>query len=210
MNSFPNLRSRFIIYGPRGQLATSSQKQGTDENGRKGSGNSITELKSRYGSNSTSKPPGGLAGSPGSGRMAKSQEPHNTILDAFSTVKVPHQWFMHFYIVSVASSVFWGIQIFTGGPFLRAFHSIGKLSAPENTMSVDQVVVTWIFMAVQGIRRLSESFLTNKSSSSKISFAHWLLGISFYLAMGVSIWIEGIGTLYSYFYSKKTYDLALA
>lgn len=61
-------------------------------------------------------------------------------------------------------------------------------------MSVDQVIVAWSFMIIQGVRRLLESSVT-KPSSSTMFFAHWLLGIAFYLAMGVSIWIEGIGTL---------------
>ena len=32
-----------------------------------------------------------------------------------------------------------------------------------------------------------------KPSTSKMWFVHWLLGIAFYLAVGVSVWIEGAG-----------------
>lgn len=61
-------------------------------------------------------------------------------------------------------------------------------------MSVEQAILAWTIMLIQGTRRLLESFVMIKSSRSDMFFAHWLLGILFYLAVGVSVWIEGIGT----------------
>ncbi len=62
-------------------------------------------------------------------------------------------------------------------------------------MTVAQVVVTWSLVTIQGVRRLLETSLLVRSSESKMWFAHWLLGIAFYLALGVSCWIEGAGKL---------------
>ena len=62
-------------------------------------------------------------------------------------------------------------------------------------MSIDQIVLTWSLMSIQGVRRLLESSLLAKSSESKMWFVHWLLGIAFYLAVGISVWIEGAGEL---------------
>ncbi len=60
-------------------------------------------------------------------------------------------------------------------------------------MSIDQIALTWSLMSIQGVRRLLESSMFAKPSTSKMWFVHWLLGIAFYLAVGVSVWIEGAG-----------------
>lgn len=113
-------------------------------------------------------------------------------VDVISAIQVPHSWFIHFYLVSVTSSVFWGIQILTQGSLLKALGGTVETSSVRSTMSVDQVMLVWTLMGIQGIRRLLESFTSTKSTS-KMFFAHWVLGIVFYLAMGVATWIEGIG-----------------
>ncbi|KAI4236730.1 MAG: hypothetical protein L6R40_006074 [Gallowayella cf. fulva] len=50
-------------------------------------------------------------------------------------------------------------------------------------------------MAVQGVRRLAESIMSGKSSTSKMWFVHWVLGIAFYLAVNVAVWVEGAESL---------------
>lgn len=64
-------------------------------------------------------------------------------------------------------------------------------------MSVDQVMLCWVLMMIQGARRLQECFVFSKPSSSDMWFVHWLLGIAFYLAAGIAIWIEGAGMRHS-------------
>lgn len=63
-------------------------------------------------------------------------------------------------------------------------------------MSFEQVKITWIMMFVQGSRRLYESlFITSPAgskSSSKMQAWHWVLGLLFYLAMSMAVWVEGI------------------
>ena len=95
-------------------------------------------------------------------------------------------------MASVVSSAFWIFQILTRGFFFTLI--CGRTATtPGHTMSVDQVFLTWFLMSVQGIRRLLESITNAKASASKMFFAHWLLGLVFYLAMGVAVWVEGAG-----------------
>ena len=110
-----------------------------------------------------------------------------------AAIQVPHAWFQHFYIVSVASSLFWGIQILAKGSVLESLcQSVGTNVQIEG-MTIDQIVLTWSLVTIQGVRRLLETTLLGRSSVSKMWFAHWLLGIAFYLALGVACWIEGAG-----------------
>ena len=114
-------------------------------------------------------------------------------LERLDTIQVPHTWFLHFYVVSVLSSLFWGFQVLVKGHILDTLcQSVGQ-SRRARGMTLDQVVVTWSLVTVQGVRRLLESSFFIKSSGSKMWFVHWLLGIAFYLALGVSYWIEGAG-----------------
>lgn len=115
------------------------------------------------------------------------------ILDTVAAIQVPHAWFTHFYVVSVASSIFWGFQIFSQGSYLKAIGELAGSRNGRNGMSPDQAILAWALMSVQGTRRILESMTTGTPSKSNMFIAHWLLGIIFYLAIGVAVWIEGIG-----------------
>ncbi len=107
-----------------------------------------------------------------------------------ASVQVPHTWFTHYYVVSMASSIFWGYQIYTHG---RAFEFLTSCSQPKSdTMTVNQVALAWFFMAIQGARRLYESLTLTKPSQSKMWIGLWIIGVAYYLFMGLSVWIEGI------------------
>lgn len=170
INSIPALGSRYISYGSRTSSPLARDSSTTKDDGL------------------DTKPAGPAEVDPLPwGRL-------NRILDAVATIQVPHAWFIHFYFVSVASSLFWIVQIFTQGPYLKA---IAEMNGPQNrshVMTADQAITAWALMGTQGIRRLLESVtITKKASESKMFIAHWFLGIGFYLAMGVAVWIEGIG-----------------
>lgn len=60
-------------------------------------------------------------------------------------------------------------------------------------MSMNQIALVWLLMAVQGIRRLSESMTSSMASSSKMWFGHWIIGLWFYLAVSFAVWIDGAG-----------------
>ncbi|KAK1983721.1 3-oxo-5-alpha-steroid 4-dehydrogenase [Colletotrichum cereale] len=106
-----------------------------------------------------------------------------------SVGQIPHTWFMHFYIVSVASSAFWAWQYLQGG---SAIASIAARQAASGTpsMSFEQTLLVWALMALQGGRRLYECLFVMKPGSSKMWFVHWLLGLGFYLCMSLSVWID--------------------
>lgn len=115
------------------------------------------------------------------------------LLDYLATWQVPHSYFTQFYITSVASSLFWAIQLCCRG---RVFEVIASRVSEEHlqqSMSLTQVLICWILLAIQGSRRLWECITFAKPSSSKMWFAHWVLGMGFYLAAGIAIWIEGSG-----------------
>lgn len=134
------------------------------------------------------------------GSRATPSSPHNNAsphgpfqaLFAFiASIQVPHSWFTHYYIASVASSAFWAYQIWTCGSVLRFSASY---SSQDEEVGTSQVLAAWTLMAIQGTRRLYESIVFAKPSQSRMWIGLWILGIAFYLAMGLSVWIEGIGS----------------
>lgn len=119
----------------------------------------------------------------------------NRILDALGALQVPHSFFKHFYLISLFSSFFWISHILTQSVLLQR---ICVAVSPEDgapSMSIDQVLLTWALMSVQGLRRLLESIMLEKPSASKMWFVHWLLGMAFYFAIGIAVWIEGASQL---------------
>ena len=115
---------------------------------------------------------------------------------------VPHAYFVHFYAVSVVSSFFWVLQILTKGAALKALSPNVLDDESARTMSREQVSLVWCLMALQGIRRLYESITLLKQSTSTMSIAQYIVGILYYLAVGISIWIEGSGQ----YHIRRIYD----
>lgn len=73
-------------------------------------------------------------------------------------------------------------------------------------MSMDQIALTWSLLLLQGTRRLAESYAITKFSASRMWFVHWYLGVTFYLAIGVAVWIEGTGMASQFTSGPKTAD----
>lgn len=114
------------------------------------------------------------------------------LLEVFS-FKVPHSWFTHYYLVSVAWSFIWGYQIIANGPIARAISQQTKFSDPTDSMAFETVSLVWILMLLQGLRRLGESLLLTKTSISTMPLSIYAAGILFYTAVGMAVWIEGAG-----------------
>jgi 3-oxo-5-alpha-steroid 4-dehydrogenase 3 len=114
------------------------------------------------------------------------------ILDRIAEWRVPHSYFLHFYAASIISSLFWGVELIRRGPAFRTVASHTNTLDGAPSMSFDQIFLCWGLMVAQGGRRVWESIALAKPSESKMWFVHWLLGIGFYLGMGISIWVEGI------------------
>lgn len=98
------------------------------------------------------------------------------LLDRAATIQVPHNYFTHFYIISVACSLFWAW-------WLRVWETSSQMQ------------LVWSLMLLQGVRRLLESYSYTSTSKSTMWFAHWILGLLFYLTINVAIWIEGLDSL---------------
>ena len=166
-NNIPSLRSRYVTYGSR---ATPVDNPGTKEHGV------VTDR------NVSKEPASSLVGS---------------FLDHLATYQVPHTYFTHFYIASVLASLFWASQLLSRGPAIRTASSYASSGRPGRSMTVEQVYLAWTLMAAQGTRRLYESITLAKPTSSTMWFVHWCLGIGFYLAMGIAVWIEGLPAIIS-------------
>jgi 3-oxo-5-alpha-steroid 4-dehydrogenase 3 / polyprenol reductase len=114
-----------------------------------------------------------------------------TALDKLAKLQVPHTWFTHFYMVSVASSVFWGYQLATDGVIFRLLAS-RYASDGQRGMTMNQILITWALMTIQGSRRLYECVRLLKPSTAQMPMTSYALGIGFYLAAGVAVWAEGM------------------
>ncbi|GAM90090.1 hypothetical protein ANO11243_081300 [Dothideomycetidae sp. 11243] len=115
-----------------------------------------------------------------------------TLLDSIAALQVPHSWFASFYAIAIASSVFWAAQLFWRG---RAYELVARYVDDRQSMSVRQVGVVWAMMAAQGVRRLWECLALGKQSKSTMFVGHWVMGVWFYLVVGVAVWIEGVPVL---------------
>ncbi|KAI0526232.1 hypothetical protein F5B22DRAFT_148296 [Xylaria bambusicola] len=103
---------------------------------------------------------------------------------------IPHSWFIHFYILSISCTIYWAVQFVSHGTVFE-FIARKQLSKFPPSMALEQVVLVWFCMGLQGARRLYEHLVVLQSSSSRMWIVHWLLGMAFYLCTSVSIWVEG-------------------
>lgn len=122
----------------------------------------------------------------------------SNIIDRIALIRVPHSFFTHFYIVSFSASLFWLHQLYTRGAALQWIASFGSttlLPTSGNSMILGQVWLLWVLLFIQGTRRLVESYVFSKSSKSTMHIAHWLIGLAFYVADSIAIWVEGMSAL---------------
>lgn len=117
-----------------------------------------------------------------------------SLLDWAASWSVPHAAFLHFYVASVLSSLFWGITLFFWSTSLSSSALLSHDLGGGASMTPEQVSLAWLLMTTQGLRRLYECIALPSSSTSRMWIGHWILGVVFYLMVNVSIWVEGIGT----------------
>ena len=128
------------------------------------------------------------------------------MLDEIASWQVPHSWFYTFYFLSLSLSALWlGEVLYLKGPLYRLVAYLTN-TAGRPSMTFEQVKITWVMMAVQGGRRLyecltltkveGETFGSGSGTGSQMWIGHWVLGIAFYIAMSVAVWVEGIREQY--------------
>lgn len=144
---------------------------------------SARRLLTQYGARSTP--------AEGKGRTGSETDTFTRLIGwATSVGKVPHSWFVHFYVLSVAGSLFWALQYLQDGSILRTIAEYQVARDPAAT-PLRQAVLAWLMMALQGTRRLYECIFVMRASASEMWIVHWLLGCAYYLGIGVSVWVEG-------------------
>ena len=112
------------------------------------------------------------------------------LLDGIAGYQVPHSWFLHFYIVSLAASLFWAMQYLShDGLIVYVASHVG--SDTGTSMTSSQVVLMWMLLIIHSARRLYESASTGQSSASTMWIGHWALGVLFYVLTSCAVWIEG-------------------
>jgi 3-oxo-5-alpha-steroid 4-dehydrogenase 3 len=109
-----------------------------------------------------------------------------------AAIAVPHSWFIHFYILSIASSIFWGYQILTGGRVFEALAANARPRPVGQTMSIEQVILTWFLVLVQGFRRLYEQAFVMRPGNSSMNLLLYGIAVLYYLMVGIAVWTEGI------------------
>lgn len=115
--------------------------------------------------------------------------------------RVPHSWFWHFYVLSVASSVFWVWQFLSRGTVLKFIverqvalvETTTVATEADRAANLGRLFVAWTMMAMQGSRRLYECMFVLKPGKSGMLVAHWALGLLFYAFIGVALWVENSG-----------------
>ncbi len=127
-----------------------------------------------------------------SSNKPESKDSSNNLLEYVASFEVPHVWFTHYYVVSTASSIVWAHQILTRGLAFKVL-AVYSRSAASGSMTANQVLLAWSMIFIQGTRRLYESLTLMRSSKSKMWVGLWGIGIAFYVTIGISVWIEGIG-----------------
>ena len=94
------------------------------------------------------------------------------LLDCLASFQVPHNYFTHFYILSISCSLFWGWQQW------------------DFALKSRPAYMAWILMLIQGSRRFLESYFFTSQSKSKMWLGHHMLGLIFYLTINVAVWID--------------------
>lgn len=100
------------------------------------------------------------------------------LLDLAASLRVPHSWFTHFYVMSVLSSLCCIYMYTYKSPALPGLDT----KMPRFCSGL---------MLVQGGRRLLECLLlTRPGTSSRMWIGHYAIGLAFYLVTNVAIWTE--------------------
>jgi 3-oxo-5-alpha-steroid 4-dehydrogenase 3 / polyprenol reductase len=128
---------------------------------------------------------------------ARAQEPHNgsarqsmknhqplvgnTLLDRLAEITVPRSWFIHFYLLSGLLSA-----CLNSAQSWLSFFGSSKMEGQK----LGWAPYCCSLMAVHSFRRFLECCILDKPSNSRMWFGHYIMGIAFYTATNVAIWIE--------------------
>ncbi|KAI9779487.1 MAG: hypothetical protein M1816_003490 [Peltula sp. TS41687] len=136
---------------------------------------------------------------PQSSRRSAMGDSANTFIGWLASIQVPHSWFTSFYVFLFLLLAFWAFEFVSRGyAFFWIVRETAVKAEDENTitgMALERVMLTWTLMSIQGARRLYECLAFTKPSQAKMWVGHWIFGMSFYAAMSIAVWVEGIPAL---------------
>lgn len=66
--------------------------------------------------------------------------------------------------------------------------------------------VVVVFMVIQGVRRLYESYFVVRMGKFFMWCVYWVLGLVYYIVIGFSVWVEGLGMLIEF---EQGYEVVL-
>lgn len=124
-------------------------------------------------------------------RKSRTKQNSHRVLDKFASIDVPHGWFTHFYILSIASSCLWMWTLFSSRNILVGH----DYSIPRSRQSSQSMFVCVTLMLIQGIRRFLECTKLFRPSKSRMWIGHYAFGLAFYLFTNVAVWVEGMGPI---------------
>ncbi|EXJ63796.1 hypothetical protein A1O7_00131 [Cladophialophora yegresii CBS 114405] len=117
------------------------------------------------------------------GTVGQSQQSVGTqLLDHLATFTVPHSWFTHFYVLSLVCSL----------TALSTFYYYGYYAGATIKQNPDLATAAFgaHLMLLQGLRRLLECVYVTRNSTSRMWVGHYAIGMAFYIATNMAIWIE--------------------
>lgn len=138
----------------------------------------------------TAQPPTNLSAAKKQTKPTSNNSNLTNLLDYLTTLTVPHSYFSHFYLVSLVSLLFWAAQFLLNGCLLRYLLSLGTRTPTiiEDGISPTQLLLTWLCLLAQSLRRYHEQLIISKSpSTSTMLLPHYLLGHAFYLTTTLSL-----------------------
>ena len=126
----------------------------------------------------------------------KSNNAVSRLLDTIASFRVPHNYFTHFYILSLATTAFWIGQLTTiPTPYLSYLLRHTPIPPPSpHPVSPLKTGTALLLFTGHSIRRLSESFAVPDSSSTMF-VGHYILGLLFYLVTPLALIIDTLPTL---------------
>ncbi|KIW16165.1 hypothetical protein PV08_06216 [Exophiala spinifera] len=185
----PGLKNRFLSYGARDSGGGHGQVQeaGIHGNGTTGSRSRLSSLS-----------------------LLPSQ-----VLDHVMSWKVPHSWFIHFYILSVvlSTTTIIAASLRSNDPqhalSSRTMNMNANIENMEDmTTSAPSYLFCSILMLIQGSRRLLECMNKNKKkdedkdktttnttsrpATSQMWIGHYAIGLAFYFFTNLGIFVEGV------------------
>ncbi|KAK9763351.1 hypothetical protein K7432_010050 [Basidiobolus ranarum] len=130
-----------------------------------------------------------------------SRKYEGTWIDTLRSIQVPKRWFQHFYIFGFIWNLWLILEFISWLSFSKKWFLLNilpKLDTPvevEFSGSPERALYALLLTQVQLTRRSYEVLFVEKPSTATMHLGHYLVGLCFYLAISLSVWLEAAGNL---------------